>query len=92
MLSLGTHCTVRLMTKHVNQEQENNAHHTSCGGDRFRLIEDMELMLYTIFDDTTDGIESCGMKELTKTTLGMAKIKMLPQPGKRRGEGRRALT
>eukprot|EP00985_Skeletonema_marinoi_P026276 scaffold20270_cov125-Skeletonema_marinoi.AAC.2 len=50
-------------------------------------FEDMEHMLYTIFYDTANGIGHCNVRELTETTLGMAKIvKTLRQHGKRRGE------
>jgi len=50
-------------------------------------FDDMEYMLYTIFDDTVNGIEDCGAREITETTLGMAKIvKILGQQSKRRGE------
>jgi hypothetical protein len=37
-------------------------------------FDDMEYMLYEIFDNTTDEIDDCGARELTETTLGMAKI------------------
>eukprot|EP00984_Skeletonema_dohrnii_P019134 scaffold9083_cov74-Skeletonema_dohrnii-CCMP3373.AAC.2 len=50
-------------------------------------FDDMEHMLYTIFDDTTNGIDYCGEREIAETTLGMAKIvKILRQQSKRRGE------
>ena len=50
-------------------------------------FDDMEHMLHAIFDNTTVGIEECDMRELTETTLGMAKIvKILSQQGSRRGE------
>eukprot|EP00984_Skeletonema_dohrnii_P008050 scaffold2949_cov92-Skeletonema_dohrnii-CCMP3373.AAC.1 len=50
-------------------------------------FDDMEHMLYTIFDYTANGIEDCGARELTETTLGMAKIvTIFRQQGKRRGE------
>ena len=50
-------------------------------------FDDTEHMLYAIFDDTTDGVEYCGARELTETTLGTAKIvKILREQGKRRGE------
>ena len=51
--------------------------------------DDMEHMLDTIFNNTTDGVEYeyCGARELTGTTLSMAKIvDLLRQQGKRRGE------
>ena len=52
-------------------------------------FDDTEHILYEIFDNTTheDNIMDCGMRELTETTLGMAKIvKIFNEQGKRRGE------
>ena len=58
-------------------------------------FDDTEHMLYAIFDNTTDGVEykDCGMRELTETTLGMAKIvKILREEGvKRREDSYRAI-
>jgi hypothetical protein len=42
-------------------------------------IEDMRLMIETIFDDTTDGIVDCNNIDLNQTTLGMAKIVQILQ-------------
>eukprot|EP00985_Skeletonema_marinoi_P008055 scaffold3587_cov151-Skeletonema_marinoi.AAC.5 len=73
-------CISKLMTKRQPRQQRTPP---SAVGEL--SFEDMEHMLYTIFDDTTDGIGMCNMKELTETTLGMAKlVKILRQ--KRRGE------
>ncbi len=56
-------------------------------------FDEMEHMLYAIFDNTTDEIEYCGARELTETTLGMAKIvKILREQGvKRREDSYRAI-
>mmetsp|Transcript_1826 Transcript_1826/g.3979 ORF Transcript_1826/g.3979 Transcript_1826/m.3979 type:complete len:785 (+) Transcript_1826:138-2492(+) len=49
--------------------------------------DDTRRMLYKIFDDTTNAIEDCDMRELTGTILGMAKIvTILRRQGKRKGE------
>eukprot|EP00984_Skeletonema_dohrnii_P015300 scaffold6582_cov83-Skeletonema_dohrnii-CCMP3373.AAC.1 len=75
-------CISKLMTKRQPRQQQSTP---SAVGEL--SFEDIEHMLYTIFDDTTDGIEDCGAREITETTLGMAKIiKILRQQGNRRGE------
>eukprot|EP00984_Skeletonema_dohrnii_P003719 scaffold1283_cov79-Skeletonema_dohrnii-CCMP3373.AAC.4 len=73
-------CISKLMTKRQPRQQRTPP---SAVGEL--SFDDMEHMLYTIFDATTDGIGMCNMKALTETTLGMAKlVKILRQ--KRRGE------
>jgi hypothetical protein len=69
----------QLMTKSRPQKQH--------AGEEFS-IEDMRLMIETIFDDTTDGIGDCSFREITETTLGMAKIlqTLRKRAGGRRGE------
>jgi len=62
-------CISKLMTKRQPRQQRTPP---SAVGEL--SFEDMEHMLYTIFDDTAIGIEDCGARELTETTLGMAKI------------------
>ncbi|KAL7452536.1 hypothetical protein ACHAWC_004264 [Mediolabrus comicus] len=37
-------------------------------------IDDMRLMIERLFDNTVDGIVDCRFREITETTLGMAKI------------------
>jgi len=50
-------------------------------------MDDMRHMLYTLFGDTTDGIEDCNIRGLTETILGTAKIvKVLREQGNKRGE------
>ena len=51
-------------------------------------IEDMRLMMETIFDDTINGVVDCRFREITETTLGMAKIVQIlrKRAGGRRGE------
>jgi GTPase Era involved in 16S rRNA processing len=51
-------------------------------------VEDMRLMIETIFDNTANGIKDCNMKDLTQTTISMAKIVQIlkKRAGGRRGE------
>ncbi len=71
-----------LMTKRQQRQQRKSS---NVGDISFK---DMERMLKPTFDHTTDGIEECGMKELTETTLGMAKIvKILRQQGGQQTRG-----
>jgi hypothetical protein len=59
---------------------------TRHAGEEFS-IEDMRIMIETIFDDTTDGMIDCSFREITETTLGMAKIvQILRKRAGRRGE------
>eukprot|EP00577_Skeletonema_sp_RCC1716_P001169 CAMPEP_0113417726 /NCGR_PEP_ID=MMETSP0013_2-20120614/25807_1 /TAXON_ID=2843 ORGANISM="Skeletonema costatum, Strain 1716" /NCGR_SAMPLE_ID=MMETSP0013_2 /ASSEMBLY_ACC=CAM_ASM_000158 /LENGTH=552 /DNA_ID=CAMNT_0000304875 /DNA_START=663 /DNA_END=2317 /DNA_ORIENTATION=- /assembly_acc=CAM_ASM_000158 len=77
-------CISKLMTKRQPMQRSKSSNNNNIGELSF---EDMEYMLYTIFDDTANGIERCDMRGLTETTLGMAKIvKTLSQQSKRRGE------
>ena len=77
-------CISKLMTKRQPMQRSKSSNNNNIGELSF---EDIKHMLYTIFDDTANGAEYCNMKELTETTLGMAKIvKTLRQQGKRREE------
>jgi hypothetical protein len=70
-----------LMTKRQPRQQSNSSNREDLS------MEDMQHMLFTLFDDTTKGIKDCGARELTETILGMAKIiKILRKQGKKRGE------
>eukprot|EP00984_Skeletonema_dohrnii_P016844 scaffold7545_cov79-Skeletonema_dohrnii-CCMP3373.AAC.2 len=76
-----------LMTKPQSKQRGKSSHNTGK-----LSFDDMEHMLYTIFDDTTDGIKRCDMRGLTETTLGMAKIaKTLRQQGKSKREDSRVI-
>ena len=71
-----------LMTKRQPKQRGKSSHNMGK-----LSFDDMEHMLHKIFNDTVNGIEDCGARELTETTLGMAKIvTILRQQGKRRGE------
>jgi hypothetical protein len=69
-----------LMTKRQPRQQSNSSNREDLS------MEDMQHMLFTLFDDTTHGIKDCGARELTETTLGMAKIVKILRDGKKRGE------
>eukprot|EP00984_Skeletonema_dohrnii_P015302 scaffold6582_cov83-Skeletonema_dohrnii-CCMP3373.AAC.3 len=73
------------MTKRQpNQRSKSSKNNINIGKLSF---EDMEYMLFTIFDDTANGIEYYNARDLTEITLGMAKIiKILRQQSNRRGE------
>jgi hypothetical protein len=51
-------------------------------------IDEMRLMIGRIFDNTVDGIVDCRFREITETTLGMAKMVQIlkKRAGGRRGE------
>ena len=70
------------MTKRQPKQRSKSSHNTGK-----LSFDDMENMLYTLFDDTANGIEGCGARELTETTLGMARIvKILLQQRKSKEE------
>ena len=66
----------QLMTKRPQKQH---------AGEEFS-IKDMRLMMETIFDNTIDGIKDSRFREITETTLGMAKIvQILRKRGRRSG-------
>ena len=72
-----------LMTKRQPRQQRSISSNNMEG----LSMDDMRHMLFTLFDNTTHGIEDCWARALTETTLGMAKIvKVLRKPGKKRRE------
>ncbi|KAL7428052.1 hypothetical protein ACHAXM_001287, partial [Skeletonema potamos] len=70
-----------LMTKHQPRQRSNSSNREKLSR------EDIRHMLHAIFNNNTNGMEDCGVRELTETTLGMAKIvNILRMQDKKRGE------
>ena len=77
-------CISKLMTKRQPMQRSKSSNNNNIGELSY---EDMEYMLFTIFDDTANKIEYYKARDLTEITLGMAKIiKILRQQSNRRGE------
>ncbi|KAL7455121.1 hypothetical protein ACHAWC_006694, partial [Mediolabrus comicus] len=69
-------CILKLMTRRDNQKRQLSK----------LPVEDMRLMIDKIFDNTANGIKDFNMKDLTQTTVSMAKIVQIL---KKRAGGRR---
>jgi hypothetical protein len=72
-------CILKLMTRRDNQKKRQLS----------KLpVDDMKIMIETIFDNTAGGIKDCNMKERTQTTVSVAKIVQIlrKRAGRRRGE------
>jgi hypothetical protein len=74
-------CISKLMTKRQPRQRSHSSNREKLSR------KDTRHMLQKIFDDTTNGIDHCSMRELTETILGIAKtVKILREQRKKREE------